>query len=276
MKKAFFSLNFILLSFHSFSQSPDNCRERELFSPLPNHELIACESREYDDFTIYVKDSEGNRTPETKSGEKSIINYRWLGEWNARPSTALIYKNYQGAVEKIGGKLLYSGSGAYFYFEKSDKKYWMEVNSDGSGDYQVTYIREEKMNRYVTWTAKEIQKAMAEDGQISFYGILFDTDQVTIKTESEEILGQIANYLKSNPGIKVYLVGHTDNTGSAEHNLHLSKQRAEAVTQYLIQKHQVPDSQIKPEGVGELSPVASNLSEEGKAKNRRVVMVLRK
>ena len=273
-----FLLNFTLVFFFFQSYDPikSNCEEKEFFSSLPNHDLIGCEDREFDSFTIFTLDSQGNRISQKKEGQKIVTQYRWLDDWNARPSKEMIYKNYQNAVEKLGGKLLYSGSASYFYFERSGDKHWMEVNSDGSGDYQVTVIREDAMKQYVTWTAKEIQKAMSEDGQVAFYGILFDTNQATLKPESEETLKEIATYLLANPQIKVYLVGHTDNTGSAEHNLSLSKQRAEAATQYLIQKHQIPGTQVKPEGVGELSPVTSNQSEEGKAKNRRVVMVLRK
>ncbi len=203
----------------SFAQNSTKCQERELFSSLPNHELTTCEFREFDTFSIYSQDPSGNRISESKEGEKSVTNYRWMGEWDSRPSQALIYRNYQNAVEKIGGKLLYSGSAAYFYFEKSGEKHWMEVNTDGSGYYQVTVIREEPMNQYVTLTAKDIQKQMTEEGQVAFYGIQFDTDQAIIKPESQETLQEMANYLKSSPTTKVYLVGHTDNTGSPEHNL---------------------------------------------------------
>ncbi|TNF42497.1 MAG: OmpA family protein [Cytophagales bacterium] len=275
MKILLFAL-FTITSGIAFGQNNLPCQEKEIFSPLPNHEMVGCEDREFDSFPIYFLDAQGNRNQETKEGQKIVTYYRWQGNWDDRPSKAMIFKNYQNAVEKLEGELLYSGSAAYFHFEKSGNKYWMEVNSDGSGDYSVTVIREDTMTQYVSWTAKEINKAMAEDGQVSFYGILFDTDQATLRPESEDTLKEIATFLKENPQIKVYLVGHTDNTGNPEHNLSLSKRRAEATVQYLIQKHEVPESQVKPEGVGELSPVASNLSEEGKAKNRRVVMVLRK
>ncbi|GMQ30247.1 OmpA family protein [Algoriphagus confluentis] len=276
MKKLLFTLYALNYgAFFVFGQNSLPCAEKESFSPLPNHELVGCEDREFDSFTIYTQDAQGNRNPETKEGQKIVTQYRWKGNWDERPAKAMIFKNYQNAVEKLGGQLLYSGSAAYFFFERSGDKYWMEVNSDGSGDYQVTVVREEAMKQYVTWTAKEIQKAMTENGQVAFYGILFDTDQATLKPESEETLKEIAIYLRAYPQVKVYLVGHTDNTGTAAHNLSLSKKRAEAATQSLIQNHGVSEGQITPEGVGELSPIASNLSEEGKAKNRRVVMVLR-
>ncbi|MFC5625787.1 OmpA family protein [Algoriphagus winogradskyi] len=259
-----------------FAQNKETCLSYELFTPLPNHTVSNCEYREFDSHEFNKQENGGSREYFVKEGTKSVISYNWNGEWENRPSTVLIYKNYQNAVEKIGGKLLYSGSAAYFYLEKGGNNYWIHVLSDGSGMYSVTTIMEATMQQYVDFNAAEIEKLMAVDGQVTFYGIYFDSDQATIKTESSGLIHEIATYLRNNPTVEIYLVGHTDNTGTAEHNMKLSKARAAAVVTELTEKHNIPSTQITAEGVGVLSPVASNSTEEGKAKNRRVVMVSKK
>ncbi|GAA0879100.1 hypothetical protein GCM10009119_20680 [Algoriphagus jejuensis] len=276
MKKSFFLvLLFAASSWTAFAQESTKCANQELFSALPNHAATDCELREFDTFTFYEVDNSGNRTPIDIEGEKSVISYKWLGDWEQRPTAVMIYRNYQNAVEKIGGKMRYSGSAAYFSFTKSGTNYWMEVLTDGSGYYKVTTIKEAEMNQYVTFTANEIAEQLKSEGQVTFYGIYFDTDKATLKPESNTTIEEIAKFLKSAPETNVYLVGHTDNTGTAEHNLQLSKSRAQTVATELIGVYQISQAQLRAEGVGELSPVSTNATDEGKARNRRVVMILR-
>lgn len=242
---------------------------------LPSHEVVRCEVKEYDSEDFDMLDQNGSRQSQNREGEKISVEYHWLGEWEQRPSKLMIYKNYQTAIEKQGGESLYAGSAASFKLKKGGDTYWIKINTDGSGNYTYTSIREAAMNQYVDYTADEIGKMMNQDGQVTFYGIYFDSDQAVVKPESSDLILQIATYLKANPTIQVYLVGHTDNTGTAEHNLKLSKDRAAAVALKLTGEQGIPSAQVSAEGVGVLSPVASNLTEEGKAKNRRVVMVLK-
>lgn len=70
------------------------------------------------------------------------------------------------------------------------------------------------------------------------------------------------------------MVGHTDNVGTLESNLKLFKDRADAVVKTLVDKFQIPASQLKAWGDGPTAPVASNATEDGKAQNRRVELVV--
>lgn len=125
----------------------------------------------------------------------------------------------------------------------------------------------------------EVMKAerMAEEigakGRVALYGILFDHDSAAIRPESEKAIAEIARYLLANPDVKLYVVGHTDNTGTYEYNLALSQRRAEAVVRALTGKHGIAAVRLKPVGVGPVAPVASNTTDEGRAKNRRVELV---
>jgi OmpA-OmpF porin, OOP family len=112
-------------------------------------------------------------------------------------------------------------------------------------------------------------------GHAAVYGVYFDTDKAEIKPESGPALVEMAKLLKNNAALNVFIVGHTDNTGTFEHNMKLSLDRAAAVVNALVSKHGIATARLRPMGVASLAPVMSNLTEEGRAKNRRVELVER-
>lgn len=127
--------------------------------------------------------------------------------------------------------------------------------------------------RMVTVDAAAMAKGIAETGSIALYGIYFDTDKAVVKPESAETISEIAKLLKAEPGLELYVVGHTDNQGTLDYNLGLSKRRAQAVVEELVKKHGIAASRLAPAGVAMLAPKAPNEGEEGRAKNRRVELV---
>lgn len=130
--------------------------------------------------------------------------------------------------------------------------------------------REQKM---VVVKAEEMAKDINASGHVALYGILFDTDKATLKPDSEPTLTEIAKLLEGNPDLKVVIVGHTDNVGAFDYNVDLSKKRAAAVAGALTKRFKVPADRLKSAGVGMVAPVATNASEDGRAKNRRVEVV---
>ncbi|MDO8177824.1 MAG: OmpA family protein, partial [Undibacterium sp.] len=125
----------------------------------------------------------------------------------------------------------------------------------------------------VTVDAKAITDSLKRDGKIALYGILFDTGKATVKAESSATLEEMAKTLKSDASIKVFIVGHTDNQGTVESNVGLSQQRAQAVVDALSKRFGIATDRLQARGVANFSPVANNLDENGRAKNRRVEMV---
>ncbi|SMH50071.1 Outer membrane protein OmpA [Maritimibacter sp. HL-12] len=103
--------------------------------------------------------------------------------------------------------------------------------------------------------------------------ILFATDSAELTGSLRSDLGVLAQHLNKYEDSNVQVVGHTDNTGSANYNLNLSRQRAAAVANTLI-GNGVSSSRITATGRGEDQPVASNLTAEGRAQNRRVEVVI--
>lgn len=113
--------------------------------------------------------------------------------------------------------------------------------------------------------------AVYDGGKIDLRGAVnFDTGKASIKRESWTVLDQVAKVLRENPQVKrVRIDGHTDSQGSAALNRSLSKKRAEAVVQYLIEKG-IARERFDSAGFGEDQPIADNKTALGRAKNRRV------
>ncbi len=110
-------------------------------------------------------------------------------------------------------------------------------------------------------------------GHSTLCGLYFEVGKATIMPQSNTSLQAIAHYIDANPTKKFYIVGHTDNTGNFASNMTLSEERAKSVMAELISKYNLKEEQLKAYGVSSLSPVASNSTEEGRAKNRRVEIV---
>lgn len=104
--------------------------------------------------------------------------------------------------------------------------------------------------------------------------VVFDTGSASLAGTEFPTLAALAAYLKAAPGDAVALVGHTDAEGGLEANVRLSQARAEAVRAHLITVLGVPEAQVDAQGIGYLAPRASNLTEDGRAQNRRVEVIL--
>ncbi|WP_245460243.1 OmpA family protein [Mesorhizobium sp. M1B.F.Ca.ET.045.04.1.1] len=147
------------------------------------------------------------------------------------------------------------------------------LGESGSGNVAVVRVVETKAmetGKVRVVTAKEIGSALSDVGKIPVYGIWFDFDKDIIKPESKPTLDQIAQLLTSEPDLKLNIVGHTDNQGGADYNLDLSRRRAASVVAALVSQYGIAADRLASDGAGMTQPVASNDTEEGRAKNRRV------
>ncbi len=208
-------------------------------------------------------------------GHKYDIEYD-IKEGSKAPSELQILKNYENAVTKIGGALVYESASeeAWLKVEEGGKIIWIYVfaHCDG-GCYELTIVEKEKMVQEVVADAKSLAQDISSTGHASVYGIHFDFNKAEVKPESEPTLKEIAKLLQQDPKLKLYMVGHTDNVGEIDYNMELSQARAEAVVKTLVSKYGVASDRLKAYGVGPLVPVASNKSEDGRAENRRVELV---
>ncbi len=206
--------------------------------------------------------------------------------------------NYHQVLYPMGKKMANRGQmGEYAFSQPKDQRYLSAKLARPEGDVYVSLYTaietfdhfKETANRPLVLLqiveTKGMDKAMVtvdaaamggdieKTGHVAIYGIYFDTDKADIKPASEPTLKEMAKLLGQKPKLKVFIVGHTDNAGTFAHNQTLSQKRAEAVVKELTTKYSVAQSRLVAKGVASLAPVASNGSEAGRAKNRRVEMV---
>jgi outer membrane protein OmpA-like peptidoglycan-associated protein len=116
-------------------------------------------------------------------------------------------------------------------------------------------------------------QVITSSGRFVTHGILFDTDSDRIKPESAAVIQSIARGLEANPDLKVEIDGHTDSTGNPQHNMDLSKRRAEAVKNILVSQFSIDAGRLTTGGFGATKPIDTNDTAAGKAQNRRVELV---
>ena len=111
------------------------------------------------------------------------------------------------------------------------------------------------MEQYIVADAAAFGNDIRATGHAAVYGIHFDTGKSTIKPESAQAIGEIAKLLKADPGLKIHVVGHTDNVGGVDSNIKLSQDRAEAVLQALVRDHGIAPARLRAYGCGRLRPL---------------------
>ena len=102
----------------------------------------------------------------------------------------------------------------------------------------------------------------------------FDIDRAVIRRENRDEIAKVGDFMKKYPTTTAIIEGHTDNVGSAEYNLELSKRRAESVVKYLEENFGIDPSRLAAKGYGLSRPVADNSTDEGKQKNRRIEAII--
>ena len=121
--------------------------------------------------------------------------------------------------------------------------------------------------------AAQMAKSLDTAHSVNVYGLLFDFDSATLKSESKPTLDEIAKLLTNQPDLRLKIVGHTDNQGSPDYNMALSERRAQSVVDALTAQYSIDARRLSASGAGLTMPIAPNDIEEGRAKNRRVELV---
>lgn len=284
----------------------EGSKDHDLIERFPNSYIYDYNVQSFEPYTIATGVSnESYSLPSKKVVEGKVFRIFYSMSSDAG-SVYEVYTNYKnalkakgaetffscydgscGSVDNLWGGLgkeskflmpaYYSESFAYHAakFSSGGKAYYVSmVFGYGLGEqgYEIHVVEVDEMSQKIT--LGDIETAMAEKGKIALYGIYFDTGSANLKAESNTEIALVADYLKRNPSAKLYIVGHTDNTGSFDSNMELSQNRAKSVVQSLISQHGIASSRIIPKGVSSLCPVSNNNTDAGRAKNRRVEIVL--
>lgn len=281
----------------AYAQDIPNSHDHRLISRYPGQTIRHFNTKEFDQYKLVLSVDRTGAPGKirTLEGRVTRIVYR---NPTGRSTTEMI-RNFEDALRRSGGQILFSCVGSAC----GTPIRWQDVNGIramggqidnryvaarlmkdgaeafvsvfvGSGGTQLDVVEMQAMESgLVTVTADAMAAGIDAEGHIAIYAILFDTGQASLKPESRAAIGEIAKLLNSRPALKLFVVGHTDSTGGLEMNMRLSRDRAAAVTQSLVSEHGIAGTRLSPQGVGPLSPVANNATEEGRAKNRRVELV---
>ncbi len=295
-----------LLSFRvSFGDVPGS-KDHPLLSRYPGSKIIFYEQKQFFEFFL-LKAPKKIKNYTLKECKKFKTEGKVTKIIYGIPhgiSAFEVFKNYEMALKRAGFNILanirdkdirsfierdcgfpdINGFGSenkrnHFYLSAVNPEKTIFVSVYAGDGYQgrsgkaAVGIVEKKNIKIGLIAADNIKTTLDLKGHIALYGIYFDFNKSDIKPKSEPMIKEIAKFLKKNPKIKVYIVGHTDNIGKLGYNMELSKKRAEAVVSELTKKYGIKADRLKAFGVGPLCPVASNKTEQGRAKNRRVEIV---
>jgi OmpA-OmpF porin, OOP family len=265
----------LLLSFKGISQvtQPDikGSKDHPMISRMPDFWISEYKESEFDSYKFIG----GDKKPIIIEGHKYSILYK-LNSGAADPGALKVMRNFQDALKKIGGKVLVDDTFnklSTILVKKDGKETWIEVRCYSGIMFRLSIVEREIMKQEIVADAKAMGDDINNTGHVSVYGIFFDTGKSELKAESDSAIVQIAKLLKSNTSLKLYVVGHTDNVGNLEANMKLSNDRAIEVAKTLVLNYGIANERLESYGVGSLAPVASNDTEEGRAKNRRVELV---
>lgn len=263
----------LLAATTAFAQKDlDGAKDHPLVTRIKGSWIVGYDQRDFDSYDV----SAYTLPPGDRTWEGRFTRLQYETAAAGRPSMVQIARNYQNALKAIGAKVLLADE--RMVLAKLEKpgalaRVHVEAFNDGA-QYSVTIVEQAQMEQSVIADAAALKKGLATEGKVALYGLYFDTGKAVVKPESAPTLVEIVALLKGNPGLKLWVVGHTDATGVAEANVKLSNDRAAAVVKDLVGRG-VEAARLAPAGSGPYCPVASNRSDEGKAKNRRVELVER-
>lgn len=248
----------------------------------------------FDEFDLPVGPTKDGKFTKLERLEGKVTHFGY-GRPEGR-STLEVFRNYEAALKTAGFTTLYTCRGREcggqlnhpplgYIPNGDDARYLAAKLARPEGDIYVAMHVQPLETRIIVVESKPMDTglvkisadALAKDinstGHVAVYDILFDTGSAAIKPESAAALTEIAAMLSKTPTLNLHVVGHTDNVGTLAANIDLSRRRAAAVVTALTTTHKIAASRLRADGVGPLAPVASNDSDPGRARNRRVELV---
>lgn len=175
-------------------------------------------------------------------------------------------------TKQVVSKLQTDEDGNYLVTLPIGNEYAFTVNRKGYLLYSENYPLTDYLSDSSFTNNIPLQSLIA-GANVVLKNLFFDSNKFELKTESEIELDNLVTLLLENPGLRIGLNGYTDNIGTPESNLVLSKNRALSVKKYLESRGIAP-ARLQYRGYGETNPIATNSTEEGRIKNRRTELIV--
>ena len=249
---------------------PPSGNDYRLVGHLPNFVAAKPAGKSFDSMAFEIDDDGGMKSVQAQG--KTVIVYYALPEGKPALSNLEIRFNYREALRAQGAEILADAGRdlvARLMDGKTGQVIWVGVSA-GETSVQVSVL-EEKPFAPTIQPAPAMEVALKAAGRVTLY-VNFDFDKATLRPDSAPVVAQVVAMLKSEPGLRLGVEGHTDAMGTPEHNRALSGDRAKAFVAALVAGG-IGADRLVPAGFGPDKPVASNDSSEGRAKNRRVELV---
>lgn len=266
LRKPFFSA-FIFCIAALLVSAAAGYEEHSIIKSIPGFVLDDSDVKEFSSFTFEYKQNEKWVTKQVK-GKFWFLYYEYPKE-DRKFSTLEIIENYkQAALEKEGQILREDDPKLDFTIPYSAGTIWVHLHA-WENSYELTIIEEKGFTKKLEFSADEMKRELDKSGRVAIYGIFFDLDRSNLKVGSEKILIEMVKLMKNHADLNIEIQGHTDATGTRDHNVTLSERRAQAVKSFLA-LYGIEPSRMTTKGYGSDQPVASNETEEGRSMNRRV------
>jgi OOP family OmpA-OmpF porin len=277
MRLTSFLVFVLAMSVPAWAQEPgvdsDECKGKDsaFLSRMPGCGLYQCSKKDFDAAELVI-----NQAGEIQALEGAVEQVTYACPVTASPLQ--LQRNADAALRKAGYAVVFSGKhqnhdNPAVTVRKGEQ--WVSVQTGMFNEfpiYTMTAVLVKAMEQEMAASAQAMSDAMAKSGKLDVYGITFATGQATIAPASDAVLNDVLAMLTANADWKLRIEGHTDNVGDKAANLKLSNARAGAVAAWLTGKG-VDAARLSTAGLGDTQPVGENTTEDGRARNRRVVLV---
>lgn len=250
------------------TEAETNQKEHPVIKPIPGFILDDSSTENFSSYTFKIHEKGGSIDKKVKG--KYWFFYYENKKSDRKFSKLEIIENHKKAALEKGGKILSADDTKLDFTVPLTEggTLWVHLHT-WEDSYELYIIEEKGFKKRLSFTAKEMKKELDSAGHVAIYGIYFDLDQSTLKPGSEKILIEMVKLMKNFPDLRVEIQGHTDSTGTRDHNITLSQQRAKTVQSFL-NLYGIELTRMTIKGYGPDQPVASNYTDEGRALNRRV------
>jgi outer membrane protein OmpA-like peptidoglycan-associated protein len=262
-------------------------------------------SSDYNSITVMLASSKGGKSFLKTKNQEEVSGFNteidlfkgWLAYnnlWNITDSTNESYMEIISPITYSLEKFNYTGQPLHVSMVRQDARLVLYINTTRVFDIRNAFVKNTLLNNlmFKTYsrledqtsglyisniilaeTVSDSRKDLFVDGKYVTNSILFETNSDKIQPSSLPSITVVADYMNSNPTVKLKVVGHTDNVGDDASNLSLSARRAASVLNELVGFHKIDKARLSAEGKGETQPITDNATKEGKAKNRRVEFI---